>query len=197
MKRFALLFAAALALTACKKSEPAAVELAPTKETVAGVALIDYDPPQGAFTCRAPGEWKAREDSAAGTDSVVFFGPSTPRGGAAIHILQYPHGKNDPWSDADKYAESFWEIDPKMKQPALERKKIGDNTVILFNQERPFRKPHSTKIEHMVRHDYALIPVKGGFFEISHSAPVHSYRETLPIFEAVVRSFRPTGESHP
>lgn len=190
MKRSALLFAACLALAACRKSEPAAADLTPTKETVAGVELIDYDPPKGAFTCRAPGAWKAREDSN-GTDSIVFIGPGSPEGGAYIHILQYPHGKNDQWSDADKYAASFWEIDPKMKQPALEKLKIGDNTVIRFSQERPFRKPHSGAIEHMVRHDYALIPVKGGFFEISHSAPVDSYQATLPVFEAVVRSFKP------
>jgi len=193
MKRFALLFAAGLALAACKKSEPPGP--APTLETVAGEGLIDYDPPKGAFTCRAPGEWKAREESN-GTDTVTFIGPGA-QGAAHIRILQYPHDKNDPWSDADKYASSFWEIDPKNKQPALEKTKIGDNSVIRFHQERPAYKLHSKKVDRVERHDYALIPVKGGFFEIWHTAPADSYQKTLPVFEAVVRSFRVTRESHP
>jgi len=191
MKRpLMLLIAAYVALAACKKSEPAAVNLTPTKETVAGVDLIDYDSPKGAFTCLAPAAWKGQEDTEV-TDTITFIGPWSPKGGAYIHILQYPHGKNDRWKDADKYANSFWEIDPNNKQPALETVKIGDNTVIRFHQERPFYKLHSNKVDHMERHDFALIPVKGGFFSISHSAPVDSYQETLPIFEAVVRSFKP------
>lgn len=185
-----LLIAAHVALAACKKSEPAAVNLTPTKETVAGMNLIDYDPPKGAFTCRAPADWKGREDFD-GTDSITFIGPWSPKGGAYINILQYPHSKNDQWKDAEKYAASFWETDPKGAPPALEKIKIGDNTVIRFHQERPFYKPHQQRIDHMERHDYALIPVKGGFFEIWHSAPVDSYQKTLPIFEAVVRSFKP------
>lgn len=191
MKRpLILMIAAWVALTACKKSEPAAVNPTPTKETVAGVALIDYAPPKGAFTCLAPAAWKGQEETDV-TDTITFLGPWSPKGVAYIHILQYPHGKNDQWKDAEKYANSFWEIDPNNKQPALEKLKVGDNVVIRFHQERPFYKLHSHKVDHIERHDYALIPVKGGFFEIWHVAPVDSYQETLPIFEAVVRSFKP------
>jgi hypothetical protein len=180
-----------VALAACKKSAPAAVDLTPTKETVAGVNLIDYDSPKGAFTCRAPADWKGREDVDGATDSITFVGPWSAKGMANIHILQYPHAKNDQWKDADKYAASFWEVASDGKQPALEKKKIGGNTVTFLHYERPFRKAHSKKIEYMMREDVALIPVKGGFFEIWHSAPVHMYQETMPVFEAVVRSFKP------
>ncbi len=38
----------------------------------------------------------------------------------------------------------------------------------------------------MLRYDYALIPVKGGFFAIEHRAPLNAYKVTLPVFEAVV-----------
>ena len=187
---FMLMIAAYIALAACKKSEPAAENLTPTKETVAGTALIDYDPPSGAFTCRAPGAWKGREETDV-TDTITFIGPWSPKGVAYINILQYPHGEHDQWKDAETYANSFWQKDPAGKQPAVETLKIGGNTVLRLHQDRPFRKLHSNKVEYMERHDFALIPVKGGFFAISHSAPVDSYQETLPIFEAVVRSFKP------
>jgi len=185
-----LLFAASLAFSACKKSDPAAVDSTPTVETAGGFDLIDYDPPKGAFTCRAPRDWKITEEDR-GTDTITFIGTPVRTTMPFISILQYPHAKNDPWTDADKYAASFWEITPDGKQPIVEKKKIGDNTVIFLHYERPFRKVHSTKIEYMKREDYALIPVKGGFFSISHSAPVDTYQESLPIFEAVVRSFKP------
>ena len=186
-----LSFAVCVALAACKKNEPSAVDLTPTKETVAGVNLIDYDSPKGAFTCRAPADWKGREVVDGSTDTITFVGPWSAQGMAHISILQYPHAKNDQWTDADKYAASFWEVTQDGKQPAIEKKTIGGNTVTLLHYERPFRKVHSKKIEYMMREDVALIPVKGGFFSISHSAPVHMYQETLPIFEAVVRSFKP------
>ncbi len=32
---------------------------------------------------------------------------------------------------------------------------------------------------------------KNGFFSISHTAPADAYQRTLPIFEAVVKSFQP------
>ena len=191
MNRPSLLLLAALALTACQRGAEQPAETAPTKEVAGGVALIDYDSPLGAFTCRAPAEWGIREEKRGGAENVSFVGPSDPRTGSAfIHILQYP-SQADPKTDAAKYAESFWEIDPKMKQPDLERVRIGDRTVIRFHQERPFYKLHSKTIDHMERHDYAFIPVKGGFFEIWHAAPADSYEKTLPVFEAVVRGFKP------
>lgn len=185
-----LAFAACLALSSCTKKAETAADPVPVKETVAGVGLIDYDSSKGAFTCRAPGVWKAREDSAAADDNVTFIGQLSDSRLAFIDILQYP-GSTKQWSDAQKYAESFWEVTPDNKLPVLEKKTIGDKEVIVFHYEKPFRKLHSTKIEYMLRLDYALIPVKGGFFELWHTAPSDRYQETLPVFEAVVRSFKP------
>lgn len=192
MKRpWLLAFAVCLALSACKQKTETAADALPVKETVGGAALIDYDSPKGAFACRAPAEWKIREDSSSGTDSTTFIGPLSGGRLAFVSILQYPHGPDDPWKDARKYAESFWEITPDNKQPPLEIQKIGGRDAIRFHFEKPFRKPHSKKIEYMLRLDYALIPVKGGFFELWHSAPADRHQETLPVFEAVVRSFKP------
>ncbi|MBI4060608.1 MAG: hypothetical protein HY403_04190 [Elusimicrobia bacterium] len=187
MARIVLLLLAALSLPACKRGAEKATDPTPTKEMLGDVALIDYDSPQGAFTCRAPRQWGVHEDDASGSDAVTFSAGAAP---VSIHILQYPNGM-DSRTDPDKRAESFWEIDPGGKQPAIEKKQVGGKDVILFHQERPHRKLHSGKIEYMARHDYALVPIKGGFFEIRHSAPVDSYRKTLPVFEAMVRSFAP------
>ena len=43
----------------------------------------------------------------------------------------------------------------------------------------------------MLRSDHAIIPIQGGFFAIEHRAPLNAYERTLPVFEAVVRSFNP------
>lgn len=182
-----LMFALAVGLSACKRAAPEKVDLTPTKEIVAGVEMIDYDDGKGAYTCRAPRLWGMNED-----DDATFVGPRDPRtmGSAYITILRYP-GRSKRWSDPQKYAESFWQIDPKNKQPALEKRTVGDRTVIFLHQERPFYKLHSSKAEYMLRYDYALIPIKDGFYAISHRAPLSAYETTLPIFDAVVRSFKP------
>lgn len=182
-----LLFALTISLSGCKRGAPEKVDPTPTKEVVGDVEMIDYDDERGAYTCLAPRHWGIEEDAGA-----TFVGPRDPAstGGSYITILRYPESASR-WSDAQKYAESFWRIDPKNKQPALEQKKIGDATVIFFHQERPFHKVHSNKAEYMLRYDYALIPIKGGFFSIVHRAPVNAHKATLPVFEAVVKSFQP------
>lgn len=191
MNRHLLLaFAAAVALSSCKKSAETAVDPVPVKETVANVGLIDFQPSKGAFMCRAPGEWKVREDASSGNDSITFLGPLSDSRLASISILQYP-SNSDKWSDARKYAESFWEVTPDNKQPEVTKKIIDGKEVLFFHFEKPFRKVHSKKVEYMQRCDYALIPVKGGFFELWHTAPADRYQETLPVFEAVVKSFKP------
>ncbi len=80
-----------------------------------------------------------------------------------------------------------------MKKPAIEMRRIGDKDVLFFHEERPFYKPHSNKAEYALRLDYALIPAPGGFFSIEHRAPANAYEATRPVFEAVVKSFRPKG----
>ncbi len=186
------LFALTVALSACSRGTPETADPTPTKEVIAGVEMIDFDSEQGAFSCRAPRLWGIRAEKIKKSDAVVFIGPRDPEtaGGSYITILKYPDSAPQ-YADAEKYAETFWTIDPKMKQPALERRKIGDKIVIFFHQERPFYKLHSHTVEYRLRHDYALIPIKGGFFEIEHRAPATAYEKTLPIFEAVVKSFQP------
>lgn len=185
-----LTLAAVLALSACRKPTEAAPERLPVKETAAGFDMIEFDSAKGAFSCLAPAAWKTREDESSGEDGVTFIGPLSDGRLSFINVLQHP-GASKQWSDAAKYAESFWEITPDNKQPELERTKIGGADVIKFHFEKPFRKAHSKEIEYMDRYDYALIPVKGGFFELWHSAPADRYKETLPVFEAVVRGFKP------
>lgn len=182
-----LVFALTIGLSACKRAAPENVDLTPTKEVVAGVEMIDYDDEKGAYACRAPRLWGIHEDAGA-----TFVGPRDPQTTASSYITIERYPESAPrWTDAQKYAESFWQIDPKNKQPALEKRKIGDKIVIFLHQELPFYKLRSSKAEYMLRYDYALIPVKGGFFAIEHRAPLNAYETTLPIFDAVVRSFKP------
>lgn len=179
------------AFSACKKSEPG--NLTPTKGVAAGFDMIDYDAPKGSFTVRAPSEWGIRETERDG-DNVTFVSrPLAACGGrlASINFVRYPDGPGDPKTDARKFAETFWEITPGNKQPEIAQKKMGDHEALLLHYERPFRKVHSKKVQYMTREDHALIPLKGGFMQIWHSAPSDCYQATLPVFEAVVRGFKP------
>jgi len=187
----ALLLAAVFAASACKQSAPE--NPVPTKEVAAGFDMIDFNAPNGTFTTRAPADWGSPERAADG-DNVSFISrPLAQCGGrlAFINFVRYPESAADKTTDARKYAETFWEVAPDNKQPAIEEKRLGDHDVILLHLEQPFRKPHSKKIEYMLRQDHAFIPVKGGFFQIWHSAPADCYQATLPVFEAVVRGFKP------
>ena len=107
---------------------------------------------------------------------------------ASISISKYPN-KSDKYVDAEVYAKSFKEISGK--PTVYEKKVVEGKTVIRFTRERTARAMHSKKAAHQVREDVALIVVPGGFFEISHSAPIDTYQNSLPVFEEVVRSFKP------
>lgn len=189
MRRMAL--AVLLVLPGCKQR--ATEELVPIKEIVSGVEMIDYDSPKGTYVCRAPANWKGDElPERYGTDTVSFIGPLTgPRPiSVFINVMKYPL-KHETVSDPEAYAESFWELTPDHKPPKREVLDISGRKVIRFSWERPYRKLHSNKVEYIERQDIALIPVKGGFFRIDHTAPKDAYQKTLPVFEAVVRSFKP------
>lgn len=178
-------------LSACKKSEPG--NLTPTMEVAGGFAMIDYDAPKGGFTVRAPAEWGIEEKERDG-DNVTFESrPLAACGGrlAYINFVRYPDGPGDNTTDARKFAERFFMVTPDNKPPEITQKKMGDHEVLLLHYEHPFRKVHSKKIEYMTREDHALVPLKGGFMQIWHSAPSDCYQATLPVFEAVVRGFKP------
>lgn len=183
---------ALLSLSACKRSETPATDPFPVKSMIGDVPLIDFDFPEAGFFCLAPRNWSIQPSKHLDARKGAAF-IADSRG---ISILRYPESESQ-WNDAQKYAESFWMIDANGKQPEVTKEKSGDNTVYRFHQERAALIPHTRKHSKPVRYDYALFPIKGGFFEIMHQAPADDYQSTLPVFEAVVRSFRPTDESHP
>jgi|CXWL01.1.fsa_nt_gi hypothetical protein len=182
-------------LSACGRKTETAAET-PVKATpVAGLEFIDYVPPAGTYTCRAPAHWKGEETTDYGPDEVSFIGEVT-KGLAmesklvSISISKYPN-KSDKYVDAEAYAKS--ESVVSGKPVVYEKKIIEGKTVIRFSHERTARAMHSKKAPRHVREDVALIVVPGGFFEITHTGPVETYGNTLPVFEEVVRSFKPKG----
>lgn len=173
-----------LAVSACKRAEAPAADPFPVRETAGGVPMIDFDSPESKFSCLAPRDWNIQPakhlDPAKGT---AFIGK-----GRGISILRYPEAEPQ-WSDAQKFADSFWMIGDG-QQPKVAKEKIGDLTVLRFHQERTSLIPHTRKQSAPQRYDYALFPVKGGFVEIRHEAPANDYQSSLPVFDAVVRSFK-------
>lgn len=192
MKIFYLLMFAVLPFSACKRTPQSSADVAPVKEVIAGVPMIDFVSTEARFSCRAPRDWGMREKFVENKNGAAFVGKSAAPGANFVYISirRYPESESI-YNDARKYAETFWEIDPQHKQPEITTEKIGDLYVIRFHQERPYYKPHSHKLEYMNRYDYALFPIPGGFFEIEHRAISTDYKSTLPVFEAVVRSFKP------
>lgn len=155
--------------------------------------MIDFDSANGTYMCRAPGEWRALEHpERQGVDTVSFFGPlqgSKPLS-VTIGIMKFPIGTEGN-KGPEAYAESFWEFTPDANPPKREIIEINGKQVIRFAIERPYVPLHAAKAEYIERWDFALIPVKDGFFRIQHKAPKDAYMKTLPVFEAVVRSFKP------
>jgi len=173
----------------CRKKEEPKADLVPTKAVVAGQKLIDYDEQTGAFSCLAPADWKAMEDVAVGP-MVMFFGPmeGPQRGRTSIGVLRYPD-KADPFKTPKERWDALSISD--QKPSPLEKRVFGAREVYSYHLESPHRAPEGRKILSMDREDTALIPFKDGFFEITHSAPAASYKDTLPVFEAMVESFQP------
>ena len=188
MKRLPV-FLAALLTAGCRKPAPVGGEAAvPTRAVVAGVALIDYDAATGEFSCRAPGEWRALEDKTLGP-RVMFFGPGSakyPRS-VAISVMRYPDGGRI------KTPQDFYDslkLTDQNPSP-LQTLTAHGRTEYALHYDMAQRPLHGYKTLYMKREDVVMIPVKDGFFAISHSAPVETYESTLPVFEAVVASFQP------
>ena len=183
----ALALAVLVAFAACKRSPQEGPVVVPTREVVAGVAMIDFTSDEAKFTARVPGEWGAMPgkylDPAKG---LSLSGPAATH----ITIFKYPE-INDRYKDARAYAESFPLITPDGKQPEITEERIGENAVLRLHYERMPYPKRTRNSDRPNRLDFALIPVKDGFYEIQHSASVDTYEKTLPVFEAVVKSFKP------
>jgi len=157
---------------------------------VAGEKMTDFDGADGSFSCRAPADWKGLEEKGAGL-LVTMFGTSQGpmRGKVMMGISRYPDQVRI------KTPQDYWtSLRLAQKDPVpLEPRKIGDRTVYFTHYDSPQHPPHGWKVLYMNRIDVALIPAATGFFAVDHSAPKDSYRQTLPIFDAVVASFKPKG----
>lgn len=177
-------------LASCKKKETAPAQ-APVKAVVTGLEMIDYQEPSGAFEVVGPADWKVREDDQLGP-SVMFLGPGTskyPRS-VSISVSRYPN-QVDKSPDPKKYYAGMELIESHKLVMPYTKRVIGAREVECYAFESPFRRLHERKIAYQKREDTVIIPFAGGFYSISHDAPVDIYKETLPVFEAVVASFKP------
>jgi hypothetical protein len=189
MKRLSLVVLFAT-LSACQDKAPAPVTV-PVKGVVAGLEMIDYQEPSGAFEIQGPGVWQVHEDSRLGP-SVMLLGPGTakfPRS-VSISVSRYPNTV-DKSPDPKSYYSMLELISEYKNISAYTERAFGSRKAFHFSFESPFRRLHEYKIAYQVREDVAIIPFDGGFFKIRHHAPVDIYKETLPVFEAVVASFKP------
>ena len=119
----------------------------------------------------------------------MFFGPGDGKhpGSVAISILRYPDGGRI------KTPKAYWDaLTLSGQNPSpLAARAIDGRTAYELHYEPAQRPLHGGTVLNVKREDVIMIPVPGGFFAISHSAPAETYAATLPVFEAVVASFRP------
>lgn len=185
--KLAPVLAVLVLFSACKRAPEEGPVVVPTVEVVSGVEMIDFTSDEAKFSCRVPGEWGVMPgkhlDPAQG---LSLSGPFATH----INVFKYPE-INPPYKDARVYAESIALITPDGKKPEITEEKIGERTVLRFHYERMPYPKRTRNSDRPDRLDFALIPVKDGFYEIKHTAPVDTYLKTLPVFEAVVRSFKP------
>ena len=189
MKRISL--AVLLLSAACRQDRPraAAPDAAAPAAVIAGENMIDFDGADGSYSCRAPAQWEALEQKSGAPDVMLFGTAAGPlRGKVTIAIDRYPDGVDRIKTPQDFYAS----MKLLRENPSpLEEKTINGRTVYLVHYDEPQHPPHGWKVLYMNRVDAALIPSATGFFAVEHSAPKDSYRQTLPIFDEVVASFKP------
>ncbi|OGR90599.1 MAG: hypothetical protein A2V88_02395 [Elusimicrobia bacterium RBG_16_66_12] len=189
MKRF--LFAALLLAPAgCRREETADTELAPAKAVASGQKLITFEEKTGAFSCFAPADWKMLEADGSAGSFIQVFGPmeGPDRGKTSISVNRYPNVVDKIRTPQELWS-GFKLTDKKMS--ALEKTTIAGREFPAFHYEAPQHPPNGWKVLYMNRVDTVMIPFEGGFFEITHSAPADSYKDTLPVFEAMVAGFQP------
>lgn len=191
-------FAVMLALSACKRSAPQAEsDSLPVREVAGGAPMIDLDFPEAKFSCRVPANWRVRDPKYLDPNKgIAMMGPSDPVEEIGdktqlshISIHKFPES-GEEYTDAEKYSQTFWQISMDGKPPEVTKEVINGNTVYRLHLERkPY--PARTKNPPNDRWDYALVAAKGGFYAIKHTASTTTYQKSLPVFEAVVRSFKP------
>lgn len=143
-------------------------------------------PPEHSFSVVPPDGWRVVEYEPWSPDRVKVIGKD-----ASVWIIRYPSAVSDDYSDAQKYAETFWQLDPKGKQPVIEKKTINGRLVLFFHQEHTSYKLHSKQIFRITREKYALIPVPGGFLEVRQSVPADDYEKYERGFLEVVSGVTP------
>ncbi len=188
MKTFVLAAALLALAAACRR--PGTPSPPKADGSAAGVTMIDYRPADGAYGCRAPARWRTDEESAWGP-AVTFLDPDGPRPYShSISILRYP-GKADSFTSAAQYLK---EAGPEGADAGPVVKTTEDGlTLYRYHETKPFRSLNGRTVLYQLRDDVVLLPVKGGFYRLTHSAPDGEYLTTLPVFEALVKSFRPKG----
>lgn len=142
--------------------------------------------PEHSFSVVVPDGWHVIEEKPWSPDRMTLAGQDT-----GVWIIRYPSAVSDNYSDALKYAKSFWQLDPKGKQPVLEKKIIGGRLVIFFHREHTNYKLHSKQVFRVTREKYALIPVPGGFLEVRQSVPVDDYQKYERGFLEIVSGIKP------
>jgi len=170
-------------LAACRPSDTAGSGAAR-----GGPRLIDFDERGGAFACRAPADWRALEDRGAGGPLVMFFAPRDDSGAVTISVTRYPDGV-----DRIKTPKDYWQaLKLTQRHPSpLETRQINGRTVYATRFDAPRRAGESPRVLGIDREDAVLIPGRAGFFTVCLRASERDYQRALPVFEAIVQSFRP------
>ncbi|MDD5629157.1 MAG: hypothetical protein PHU21_08830 [Elusimicrobia bacterium] len=181
MKPARLALAACLCLAACSRKAPAPAE--PKGERP---AMAMYEHPQRLFACQAPPDWRVLEDQG-GSQRATFLGPAGGKApfSASISIFEYAAGgafaAPQDYARAQATAGAATELKPRAWK---------GGQAFEFSQVRKGPKVGAQKPES--REELTvLIPARGGFFALVHSAPEGGLAQTAPEFEALLDSFRP------
>lgn len=136
--------------------------------------MIHYHARGGAFECMAPANWKAVEGDGVTAPLVQFFSPDQ----ASISVSRYPDGVDSILTIED-YLRSFERAGDAFQSRKMT---VGGRSLTYVRRQFSRRVPH--------RLDTALIPHRGGFFEVTLAAPVATSELTVPVFNDLVGTFR-------
>jgi hypothetical protein len=193
MNRRIALVVLALLMSSCKKKEEVAThDGVPVKSVAAGMDMVEYREPSGAFQLDAPATWRADERNDFGHPELTMIGPGSAGrpNSVTISVARYPNTMAKS-ADPKSYYDAYALIETIKVVLEYGKRALGGREVESYAFEKAFRKMHSQKTEYFKRHDYVIVRVPEGFWQISHSAPADEYKATYPIFEAVVASFKP------